>query len=114
MNDIIRQSVRAYTRCPYCNSTGSSKIVLNLGNAVRGLVNLLIGLVAGEPAFPLSLLWKCRFCGAKFRVNKRIDPSQCRICDYDLTGNVSGTCPECGAPIDASKGKQEKGRVQRR
>jgi hypothetical protein len=22
----------------------------------------------------------------------------CRICAYDLTGNTSGTCPECGAP----------------
>jgi len=25
----------------------------------------------------------------------------CRICDYDLTGNVSGICPECGTPITA-------------
>ena len=22
----------------------------------------------------------------------------CRHCDYDLTGNVSGVCPECGTP----------------
>jgi hypothetical protein len=22
----------------------------------------------------------------------------CRGCGYDLTGNVSGVCPECGAP----------------
>jgi len=21
---------------------------------------------------------------------------RCRKCDYDLTGNVSGVCPECG------------------
>lgn len=25
---------------------------------------------------------------------------KCRACGYDLTGNVSGRCPECGAPID--------------
>ena len=23
-------------------------------------------------------------------------PGHCQKCDYDLTGNVSGTCPECG------------------
>ena len=23
----------------------------------------------------------------------------CKKCDYDLTGNVSGVCPECGTPI---------------
>ena len=25
----------------------------------------------------------------------------CRKCDYDLTGNRSGTCPECGVMIPA-------------
>ena len=24
-------------------------------------------------------------------------PGDCPSCGYDLTGNVSGTCPECGA-----------------
>lgn len=24
------------------------------------------------------------------------DPHRCRVCGYDLTGNVSGICPECG------------------
>ncbi|HWE95629.1 MAG TPA: hypothetical protein VG269_16815 [Tepidisphaeraceae bacterium] len=23
----------------------------------------------------------------------------CPKCDYDLTGNVSGTCPECGGKV---------------
>lgn len=26
---------------------------------------------------------------------------RCSTCGYDLTGNVSGACPECGAPISA-------------
>ena len=26
-------------------------------------------------------------------------PKLCRKCSYDLTGNVSGVCPECGSPI---------------
>lgn len=33
----------------------------------------------------------------------RARPGRCRHCGYDLTGNVSGNCPECGTPI-ASKG----------
>lgn len=26
-------------------------------------------------------------------------PGHCRNCGYNLTGNVSGRCPECGAPV---------------
>lgn len=29
----------------------------------------------------------------------RLDPRFCRTCGYDLTGNVSGVCPECGTAI---------------
>ncbi len=28
-------------------------------------------------------------------------PFYCRGCCYDLTGNESGVCPECGRPCDA-------------
>lgn len=27
---------------------------------------------------------------------KRIPPGHCKRCGYNLTGNTSGTCPECG------------------
>lgn len=30
---------------------------------------------------------------------ERIRPSQCRECEYDLTGNTSGKCPECGTAV---------------
>ena len=26
-------------------------------------------------------------------------PGHCRKCGYDLTGNVTGRCPECGTPV---------------
>ncbi len=27
------------------------------------------------------------------------DPGYCLKCNYNLTGNVSGICPECGSPV---------------
>ena len=27
------------------------------------------------------------------------NPHLCRACGYDLTGNASGICPECGTPL---------------
>ena len=31
--------------------------------------------------------------------DRREPPGHCRTCGYDLTGNVSGVCPECGEGI---------------
>ncbi|MFQ5807377.1 MAG: hypothetical protein ACE5I3_13095 [Phycisphaerae bacterium] len=33
------------------------------------------------------------------RAKRRIPPGHCQKCGYDLTGNVSGKCPECGEAI---------------
>jgi len=30
--------------------------------------------------------------------DRRLPPGHCRKCGYNLTGNVSGRCPECGTP----------------
>ncbi|MEO1237116.1 MAG: carbon starvation CstA family protein, partial [Planctomycetota bacterium] len=39
-------------------------------------------------------------------------PNDCAVCGYDLTGNVSGTCPECG--VDVSRKAAAGGRAVRR
>ena len=37
------------------------------------------------------------FMGVKDEeVERVLDPALCRGCGYNLTGNVSGVCPECG------------------
>ncbi|HSW45745.1 MAG TPA: hypothetical protein VLM89_09250 [Phycisphaerae bacterium] len=36
------------------------------------------------------------------RQNWVCNPRYCGRCEYDLTGNVSGKCPECGTPIPPS------------
>ena len=33
-------------------------------------------------------------------VERTLDPLLCRGCSYNLTGNVSGICPECGCQLD--------------
>lgn len=33
------------------------------------------------------------------RGRRPVLPGQCRRCGYDLTGNVSGCCPECGSVV---------------
>ena len=33
---------------------------------------------------------------------RRFDPLACRNCGYNLTGNTSGRCPECGAEVPAA------------
>jgi len=38
----------------------------------------------------IVLFWRDR--------RRRIPPGHCRRCSYDLTGNMSGMCPECGEP----------------
>jgi hypothetical protein len=39
------------------------------------------------------------FTAAVWRRARRIPPGHCQVCGYNLTGNVSGICPECGTPI---------------
>lgn len=46
---------------------------------------------------PTALLW--------WLDRRIIQPGHCRKCGYDLTGNVSGVCPECGMPNEKCKMK---------
>lgn len=36
-------------------------------------------------------------------VERVLDPTLCRGCSYNLTGNISGICSECGRPMDADQ-----------
>lgn len=37
-----------------------------------------------------------------WRKDSQVAPGHCAHCDYDLTGNISGVCPECGSAISRS------------
>jgi hypothetical protein len=64
------------------------------GSAVRN-VPLQIGLSLVRCATPLVIFGLLtRWC-----TPVRIPPGHCQKCGYNLTGNVSGVCPECGEKI---------------
>jgi hypothetical protein len=46
-------------------------------------------------AVPTAVLW--------WTDRRRIPPGHCRKCGYNLTGNVSGVCPECGAEVKSGQ-----------
>ena len=60
------------------------KHVSRLGHT---LLIVPLWLPLGILLFPTALLWWCNLGRPR---------GGCRNCGYDLTGNVSGTCPECG------------------
>ncbi len=49
-------------------------------------------------AIPTAFLWH--------RDRRRIPPGHCRQCGYDLTGNESGKCPECGEPCGLARSER--------
>ena len=60
-----------------------------------------------DAAMNLPLLWVgCVIVGPTllFRAeSSRFPPSHCRKCGYDLTGNASGRCPECGTTLGSER-----------
>jgi hypothetical protein len=79
---------RRITREPVVWTPDSWNEMSTLG--VRGLfVPLWIPLAI--VAVPTAFLW--------WFDRHRIRPGHCPKCGYNLTGNVSGICPECGTPV---------------
>ncbi len=63
---------------PPCFSSGMSHIAVDLG--LLSLISGVLGLVVFAWTIP----------------DKRSRPDRCAQCDYNLTGNTTGRCPECG------------------
>ena len=79
---------------------------LMLGIPLAFLAVVLLIAIAhhrGERPFPPGC---CRMCGRRFDSEGQDkcprcgwSRRRCTECHYDLTGNTSGTCPECGEAI---------------
>jgi outer membrane protein assembly factor BamB len=52
-------------------------------------------LLAPAPFFPAA--WLIR-AALRWRRRRRVRTGRCLACNYSLTGNISGVCPECGTP----------------
>ena len=70
-----------------------------------GLLSVLIaaaGFVLRLPLLvPLALVLVPTLASAFLLRKHGRRPGRCRACGYDLTGNQSGRCPECGTPAKA-------------
>lgn len=108
--------------CPFCGARGKHRIVRGGINgrilAHNGLVLLarlfypVVHVVSG-PTPDLRLIHLCRVCRA---CGRRFLPDQdaeyvatCWHCGYNLTGNISGVCPECGQPIPTDPDSKPEG-----
>lgn len=58
---------------------------------------ILLGIIFGLPVF-FIVMWRKKRREA--RVEFRRKNGICVNCGYDLRGNTTGICPECGQPIE--------------
>ena len=68
----------------------------------RALVPIWAAVVPGAS---VVLFWAWR----RERKRRYRRPDQCAACGYDLTGNVSGVCPECGTPVQPAPAAHPRG-----
>ena len=61
--------------------------------------------IAGIPLWMLLVI--AGTCTALFYWPDRRRANACGVCQYDLTANESGRCPECGTPIATQIEEQE-------
>lgn len=86
---------------PRLCGTALSKLNDRERKALR-LADAVIVEISAPPWAPLALftagpVW-C-LLGVRLRRARRRRRGCCLKCGYNLTGNVSGVCPECGAPV---------------
>jgi len=72
--------------------------------ALQGVETALNGATIGIAACFVCLLSSPITARVARRYRQFIDSSECSHCGYDLTGNVSGMCPECGTPAAKPRG----------
>jgi len=70
-------------------------LVWSLSVSAFGNMPLQIGFSVARYATPLIIFGLL----TRWWAPERIPPGHCQTCGYNLTGNVSGVCPECGEKV---------------
>lgn len=84
--------------CPTCNTESGVGLVWSSDNILQHFVNFMMRRTVGFPSG--RVFYRCRSCGQTFTEQSARDESKlCVGCGYNLAGNESGTCPECGRYI---------------
>lgn len=58
-----------------------------------------LAIVLGVPLLMLLMLWIAVYVGFLPKPPPKARAGLCRSCGYDLTGNRSRVCPECGGAV---------------
>jgi hypothetical protein len=77
--------------------TGVWPPIVQQGQTIAVEVNVAHWAVASPAALVAAICWL-----RGWKVGRRVRRNRCRTCDYDLTGNLSGVCPECGRVVDVA------------
>ena len=92
-NDEEEEEVPPVWVVPFLDPPTFRLVAPSINDAATSQLTVIVPLWIGFTivAIPTAFLW--------WRDRGRIRPGHCQHCGYDLTGNVSGRCPECGKPV---------------
>jgi hypothetical protein len=63
-----------------------------------------------QPSDGAAAIWLLHVVGRRASLKMRFTRRPvCLCCGYDLTGNISGRCPECGRAVDGPIGDEHAG-----
>lgn len=84
---------------PYCMESLTNVSGIDLSTTQTGPAELLTPIIAMALCLGGSYLI-ARYAYSRLRWTRQFElTSGCLSCGYNLTGNVSGVCPECGSPV---------------
>jgi hypothetical protein len=84
------------------------QVFQRVGEDPRGITIRLM------PLWEISLGWSFLAIAVAtawlwYQARSRVEAGHCSCCGYNLTGNISGICPECGTPAKRVESRSDHG-----